>query len=91
MRYWGLGVTFCDAENNQFLSLGGAAWKTKRERDRNFAMIPVSITDSPFIVDVENDDGIIDDRMITKETVEGLIGRPVSQLIEESRQRELKG
>lgn len=90
MNHWGLRVTFCDSENNQFLSLGGAAWRTKRERDANFAAIPPARTATLFIVDLENDEGIADDRMVTKETAEALLGRPVSQLIEEARVRQLR-
>ena len=86
MSYWGLKVVFCDSENNQLLTLGGAAWMTKRERDANFSAIPASRAESPYIVDVENGDGIVDDRLIDEKTVERLLGRPVSALIMEARE-----
>ena len=86
MRYWGLAITFCDAERNEFMTLGGAAFKTKRERDANFATIPASSSDSPFIIDVEDDNGISGDRLITERTAETLLGKPISAAIREARE-----
>ena len=86
MKYWGLEITFCDEANNRFLSLGGAAWKTKRERDANFATIPAANSDSPFIIDVENDYDIVDERLVSQRTVEKLLGKPVGEAIKAARE-----
>jgi hypothetical protein len=86
--YWGLAITFMDEENNQFLCLGGAAWETKRERDVAFASIPKAVADSPFIVDVEDDNGTTDDRVIDWTIAERLLGKSISMAVSEARKLE---
>ena len=89
MSYFGLEITFCDEDNNKFLSLGGAAWESRRERDEKFSVIPASASDTPFIVDVRDDYDIVDDRLIDLGTVEAIMGRSIGELIREAREREL--
>lgn len=82
--YWGLEIVFMDEPNNRFLTLGGAAWKTKRERDAHFAVIPRASAFSPYIVDVVNDEGTVDDKLVTETIVERLLGRPIDELIRDA-------
>ncbi len=87
---WFLGVTYMDAERNEFLHLGGAVCKGKRQRDEVLADIPVGPDDSPFILDIENLHGIIDDRLLSVGTVERLLKKPTALLIEEAYARAIK-
>lgn len=82
---WILEITFCDEANNQFLSLGGAEWDTKRERDVNLRTIPRSGRDFNLILDICSPRGIEDDRLISPETAERLMGKPLPVLIEAAR------
>lgn len=84
MAYHGLRVTYCDTLNNRFLTLGGAAWETRHERDAAFASIPTCKGDSPFIVDVEDEEGIVDDRQVSAVTVSLLLGKPIEHLVREA-------
>ena len=87
MSYWGLTVTYCDEKNNQFLSLGGAAWETKKERDENLSTIP-ACPEGPYLLDVEDEDSIVADRPIDQKTVEALLGNSVGNLIRNARRKE---
>lgn len=84
---WALEITYCDVENNRFLTLGGAQWKTKRDRDRNLATIPASGVDHNLILDICSPRGIEDDRLISPATVEALTRRPIEELITEAAMR----
>lgn len=86
---WALQITFVDEANNQFLTLGGAAWKTKRERDANLRTIPRSDEDANLILDICSPRGIEDDFLIDAGTVERLTGKPLRVLIDEARDEAL--
>ena len=81
MSYWGLRITFCDEANNRFLTLGGAAWKTERERDRHFAAVPAADPSSPFMLDLENEDGLVGEKPIDEKTVHQLLGKSAAVAI----------
>lgn len=87
---WSLRITFCDEPNNEFVCIGGATWKTKRERDANLARIPKASKDSPYILDIMRDFDILSDRLITVDTVEQLMGKPIQLLIDDARRNALQ-
>jgi len=84
MNDWALKVTFCDVANNRFLTLGGAAWGTKRERDANLQRIPAAPAETDFVLDILSPEGIEDDRYIEAITVEILLRKPLDILIRDA-------
>lgn len=87
---YALAITFVDVKHNQFLCLGGASWRTKRERDANLERIPTAAKPTNYVLDIESPRGIEDDRYITRETVEMLISKPAKKAISEARKQELE-
>jgi len=77
---WALAITYVDEKNNAFLTLGGAAWRTKRERDANLVTIP-TVPDSKYVLGIEGPQGIMEDRFLDAATVATLLGSPVKKLI----------
>lgn len=89
---WAIAITFCDEENQGFVTLGGAAWHDKDEWDRQWSSIPEASPgrgeDSMIVADkVDDSHDLVDDKPITRATVEMLLGRPVDELIAEGRER----
>ena len=82
-----IAITFCDDENNTFVDLGGAAWNKRKEWNDAWDGIPVSYGDaSRCIADKIDESGdIVEDRRVSRETVEALLSKPIGQLIEEGR------
>jgi len=82
-----IAITYRDDENNTFLELGGASWGTEQERDSAWDSIPEASNDSARCIadKLDEDDDIVDDRIVSRETVESLFGRSISELIEEAR------
>lgn len=87
---WAIAITFCDEENNGFVTLGGAAWETQEEWQRQWSAIPVSPhgSDDParLIADKLDVEGErVDERFITTATAVQLLDRPLDELIAEAR------
>ena len=87
---WCIAITLADEENNGFVTLGGAGWQSQAEWESRWAQVPVS----PFgdkdpanlIADKLDQDGDrVDEKFITAETAEYLLGRPLAELIAEGR------
>ncbi|MCD8459798.1 hypothetical protein LPH44_12050 (plasmid) [Xylella taiwanensis] len=87
---WNIFVIFTDTENNIFLTLGGAGWETKAEWEDEWNRIP----ESPFgsgdssmlmLEKIDENGYQTDDRPITAETAEILLGKPIDVLIEAAR------
>lgn len=85
---WALVITFADVKNNAFLTLGGAAWKTKRERDANLRSIPASASETDYLLDIHSPRGIEDDQYLNARAVEKLLSRPLDDLIADARRKE---
>lgn len=85
---YSLQLTFMDEPHNCFLTLGGATFSSKAERNRAFASIPEGRESSPFIVDVLDDDDIVGDKLIDRPTVSLLLSKTADVLVLEARQRE---
>lgn len=79
-------LQFIDSQSNQVVSLGGAGFKTKEADDAAWAGIPEFCGETEFIADrLDGEGDIVDDRPIAAETCEALMGKPIAQLITESR------
>lgn len=81
-----IAITFRDDERNTFVELGGTAWETQQEWNAAWDNIPESGDDSAqCIADKRDDDwDIVDDRIVSRETVETLLSKPIEQLIHEA-------
>lgn len=84
---WYLQVTYADHLGNEFLTLGGAGWPTKAERDAEFASIPEApdpgpAADGTYILDVIESDGYTHsaDKIISEATAHALLGQPLDDL-----------
>ena len=87
---WCIAITFADEENNGFVTLGGAGWESQAEWDAGWAQVPVSpLGDQDpanLIADKLDQEGDqVDEKFITAETAEYLLGRPLAELIAEGR------
>lgn len=87
---WGIAITFCDEEKNGFVTLGGAGFDDHDEWNRQWAAIPVSPlgADDPALLvadKLDDSDDRVDERFITAETAERLLGRPLADLIADGR------
>lgn len=87
---WAIAITFCDEQNNGFVTLGGAGWHDQAEWERQWAAIPESPVgaDDPALLvadKLDDSDDRVDERFITAETAERLLGRPLVDLIAEGR------
>lgn len=87
---WCLQVTFCDEENNGFVILGGAGWKTQAELEAAWNDIPEapggwSNPDCLCVDKLDLGDDILMERPITASIAEFLLGKPIKELIEEAR------
>lgn len=84
---YSIAITYGDEENNQLLTLGGAAWCSQREWNNEWDRIPANGGQSRYIADkVDEDDDIVDDRYVDRETVEALLSESIEQLIEKARE-----
>lgn len=90
---YALQVTEADRDENEFRTLGGAAWVTRSERDTALASIPEGPSEPAvgtlsWIVDVLDGDDIVGDRSIDEETAKTLLGvRSLDELRAEARRR----
>ncbi len=87
---WCIAITFCDEQNNGFVTLGGAGWHDQDEWDRQWDAIPESPlgADDPamLIADkIDDSDDRVGERFITAETAERLLDKPLADLIAEGR------
>jgi hypothetical protein len=87
---WCIAITFADEENNGFVTLGGAGWESQAEWESRWAQMPVSplgVHDPANLIADKLDQGgdQVDEKFITAETAEYLLGRPLAELIAEGR------
>ncbi|HFZ2532989.1 TPA: hypothetical protein ACIJ22_003443 [Pseudomonas aeruginosa] len=87
---WCIAITFADEENNGFVTLGGAGFESQAEWEAQWAQVPVSPLGNQeptkLILDkLDRDGDRIDEKLITAETAECLLGRPLAELIDEGR------
>ncbi|WAH66876.1 hypothetical protein [Xanthomonas hortorum] len=79
-------LVFFDDITGEVVNLGGAGFITEEEGEAAWANIPVFSGQSSFMADRMDADGdIVDDKVVSAETCERLIGKPIAQLIREGR------
>lgn len=83
-----LEIAYADRRDDRMIIIGAAAWETMEEQERRFDELP-AVEDSDFVVDFYDDEGLITkDKFVSRETVETVMGQPLTELIEEGRRRE---
>ncbi len=88
---WGIQLMFMDEHANRFILLGCAAWLTREQQLARWDEIPALLEDdfSSIRADLLDFDGsILEDKAVSSEICERLLGKSISQLISEGR-REL--
>jgi hypothetical protein len=74
---WFMEITLADETRHEIRSLGGAGYLTKREALRSWGAIPSS-SPSELVLDLIDPKGdIVDDKYISRDTAETLLGRAV--------------
>jgi hypothetical protein len=88
MKYFNLRITFCDHENNGFVTIGGAGFLTAKERDSQFDKVPRAPNhDDSLVLDKLDKDGwtVLDEKPITIATAEELMSESIDSMIEKGR------
>jgi hypothetical protein len=81
-------IAYADHRDNRMIIVGGAAWLTMAEQERQFAQLPEE-AGSDFIADFHDADGCITkDKCVPAWAVERVMGKPIAELIEAGRRRE---
>lgn len=79
-------LTFIDDANNEAIIIGGAGFVTQQAWDAAWIDLKRFDGDSSFMADrLDADHDIIDDRVISAETCEALMGKPIAELIASGR------
>ena len=85
-----LRVTFCDSENNGFVTLGGAGFDTESEWQQQWDIIPTADLgyDDPWKLTLDKIDQaghMLEERPITRPIAESLLGESLETLIARGR------
>ena len=88
--FFKLRVTFCDSENNGFVTLGGAGFETESEWQQQWDTIPAADLgyDDPWKLTLDKIDKageMLDERPIARPMVEELLGESLEALIARGR------
>lgn len=79
-------LCFCDEKNNRFVILGGAGFLTEQEVKLQWDSLPKFEGKTSFIADLlDADKSIIDDRPVSAETCELMLGSTIAELINAGR------
>jgi len=79
-------LTFFDDTTGEAVAIGGAGFVTRAEDDAAWAAIEEFAGQSSFQADRMDGVGdIVDDKTVSAETCERLMGRPIAELIAEGR------
>lgn len=81
-------LVFADEKMNGVTTIGGAGWPSKSEQEKAWAAIPElpAGSKSDFLADLLDEHGdILEDKPVSAETCEALMGKPIADLIEEGR------
>ncbi|WP_227461652.1 hypothetical protein [Cupriavidus pauculus] len=85
---YAIALTMCDQAMNGFTNIGGAAWFTEAEQRAAWAEIPAlpEGSESMFSADLKDPDGdVLEEKLVSAETCELLMGEPIARLIEDGR------
>lgn len=75
-------LVFFDDATNEVITLGGAGFVSKNEDANAWAAIPEFVGESSFMADRMNATrDITEDRRVSAETCEALLGKPIAELI----------
>lgn len=73
---------FFDDSANEVIILGGAGFMSEHEHADAWAAVPEFVDESSFMADLMNtDQDISEDRRISAETCEAILGKPIAELI----------
>ncbi|NQE51864.1 hypothetical protein [Herbaspirillum rubrisubalbicans] len=82
-------LTFIDDAKNGFTQIGGAAWLSKEEQTAHWENIPALAdgNDSDFVAELIDADqfSILEEKRVTAETCEALMGKSIQMLIDKGR------
>jgi hypothetical protein len=89
-RFFKLRVTFCDTENNGFVTLGGAGFDSEEEWQQQWDTIPAADLGyaDPWKLTLDKLDqagDLVDERPIARPVAEALLGEPLETLIKRGR------
>lgn len=89
-KFWCLQITFCDEDNNGFVTLGGAGFETKAEWEAAWNDIPEAPggwnnPDNLCVDKLDLDGDHVLERPITAAIAEHLLGKPITTLIDDGR------
>jgi len=85
-----LQIVLVDDSANEFVTLGGAVFDTMAETRAQFRRIP-AVAESDIILDLVRDNatgptwGVVDDKHITREVAEALLGEDIASLTKKAR------
>lgn len=85
---FGIRLVFADDKMNGVTTIGGAGWPSKPEQAKAWAAIPELQAGglSEFLADLLDEHGdILEDKPVSAETCEALMGKPIAELIEAGR------
>lgn len=75
-------LVYADTASNQVITLGGAGFTTRAEDDAAWANVPAFNGQTNLMADrMDANYDILDDKPVSVETCERLMGKPVDQLI----------
>lgn len=81
-------LVFFDDITNETITLGGAGFVTKEEDDAAWENIQSFSGESRFMADrLDANRDIVDDKPVSAETCEQLMGKPIAELIAEGRRQ----
>ena len=79
-------LTFFDDVSGEAVTMGGAGFVTVQEVDAAWANVAPFDGESSFMADrLDAERDIIDDRTVSAETYEALMGKPIAELIANGR------
>lgn len=87
---WCAAIIFGVEENNGFITLGGSGWESQGEWEQQWQDIfvsPMGDADLAMLIadKLDQNGDLIDEKRITAETAERLLGHPLAELIAEGR------
>ncbi len=79
-------LVYLDQSSGEVITVGGAGFLTKDEDDAAWGNIPTHPEETDFMADrMDADRNIVDDKWVSAQTCERLMGAPIAQLIAEGR------
>lgn len=81
-------LSFFDSASDQVICIGGAGFDAQKALDEAWGNVPKSDSETDFMADRRDvEDDIVDEKPVTAQTCEQLMGKPIAVLIAEGRAR----